>query len=136
VAPQIGKVFYANRFPPLGALIADAVRWAHDGPLPVEVEGPSTLHTSLRRLADGRVAVHCINLTGGERFFSQIVPLQNCTLRVRMPGASAVTATQVSTQSELAVTRDGDLYACVVPKIEKYDAIVLSARASEAETTS
>lgn len=123
-APQIGKLFYATRYPPLGDLIADAVRWAAGDAMPIEVDAPDTLHTSPRRLADGRLAVHCINLTGGERFFSQIVPLHDCQIRVRMPQNSHVTATQVSTQAGLTVAQDGEWWTCAVPKLDRYDVIL------------
>jgi hypothetical protein len=129
-APQIGKVFYVTRYPPLGALIADAVRWV-GGALQIEVDAPPTLHTSLRRLADGRLAVHCVNLTGGERFFSQIVPVHGCQMRIHMPEYRHVAVTQVSTQAALPVVRDGGWWTCVVPKLKSYDVILFEGKEDE-----
>jgi len=68
-AGGIGSLAWTMPYPDLKCLIANAVRWAAHGDLPVAIQGPPTLQASLR-VQPGRRMVHLINLTGGERFFS------------------------------------------------------------------
>lgn len=123
-ALQMGKNVYVTRFPPLADLIAGAVRWTLRGELPLEVDAPPTLHTALRRL-DGRLAVHCVNLTGGERFFREIVPLHGCRIVVRVPeDAGRVRVTLVSNGAALPFEREGQHCTVVVPELGDYDVVV------------
>jgi hypothetical protein len=123
-APQIGKYFFLTRFPDLARLITNAVRWGLKGEELLKADAPPSLHTSLRRNGD-RLLVHCVNLTGGERFFTEIVPLHNCTFRVRMPEEwSGAEAWQASTGERLAVRQEGGFAGVTVPKLEDYDVVV------------
>ncbi len=124
-APAMGKFYWQARYPDHAALICDAVAWAGAAEPPLKVNGPRTLHTSLR-WKDRSAVVHCINLTGGERFFTELVPLRDIELAVRMPGgADGARAYRASDGAELPVHADGDYAVATLPDLKDYDLLVV-----------
>jgi hypothetical protein len=130
-ANQMGRAFKMVHAPILGDLIADAVRWAMGDTLPLRAAAPATLQLSLRRCASG-LAVHCVNLTGGERYMREIIPLHGCRIAVRsQTGEAIVQVRQVSTGAELPIEWDSDWAWVTVPQLGLYDVILF-----ETEVTS
>jgi hypothetical protein len=76
VAGQLGRLFWNVRYPDHGRLIANAVCWARDAELPIRIEAPPSLQISLRK-QPGRLMLHMINLSGGDRLFSDLVPVRD-----------------------------------------------------------
>jgi hypothetical protein len=123
-APQIGKCAFNSRFPDLFRLITNATTWCLGGEDLMRVDAPASLHTSLRR-SDKRLMVHCVNLTGGERFFTEIVPLHNCGIAVRIPdGWAGVAASVTSSGEDLAVSTENGFARVTVPRLGDYDIVV------------
>ncbi len=135
LASQAGRVFWQSRYPDLAKLLSGAVTWAHRGPQPLSVNGPPTLHTSLRRKAGNRM-VHCINLTGGERFFTELVPLHDSTITLRSSQPDGVTAaTLLSDGVSLPVVRGDYTVSVTVPRLADYDIVLFEADAEETWNT-
>ena len=123
-ATHIGRSFWQSRFPDLATLICDTVKWAANTESPVRIEGPPTLHTSLRRSA-GRVMVHCINLTGGERLFSELVPLHDIRISIRCyNGMKVRRAWRASDGATLKIKKQGAYVTAQLDKLTDYDVVV------------
>ena len=121
---QPGSLFYNTRIPDIGALMANTVAWALGGTPVLTIDAPSTLHVSLRR-GKGRWMVHCVNLTGGERFFTGLVPLHDCMIGLRKPQDGRICSVrQASDGMALEFVDDGSTCAVRVPQIDDYDIIV------------
>jgi hypothetical protein len=129
-ATQLGRSFTMLHFPPLGDLIADTVRWAAGDDIPLRVEAPATLEVSLR-LCDAGVTVHCVNLTGGERYMREIIPLHDCHFSLREDaGRRFGQAVQVSSGAALPLVHDSGWATITVPVLGAYD-ILLFERTGE-----
>lgn len=123
-ANQMGRAFKMVHAPALGDLIADAVRWAVGDALPLQAVAPATLQLSLRRTNVG-LTVHCVNLTGGERYMREIIPLHGCRIAVRQTKRETITgARQISTGAALPIERDGNWLWVTVPQLGAYDVIL------------
>jgi hypothetical protein len=119
-----GALYWVMPYPDLARLITNAVTWAAGGSQSLYVTAPPTLQVSLR-VQPGRRMVHLINLTGGERFFRELVPLRD--VRVLLPladGCNVAGAYLLSDRQPLAVTRDGSSWAVRVPEVRDYDVLV------------
>jgi hypothetical protein len=128
-ANQMGRAFKMVHAPALGDLIADAARWILGDALPLRAVAPATLQLSLRRCASG-LAVHCVNLTGGERYMREIIPLHGCRIAIRPPvGEGVATARLVSTGAELPIERDGDWLWVTAPQLGAYDVVLFEREA-------
>jgi Hypothetical glycosyl hydrolase 6/Beta-galactosidase trimerisation domain len=123
-APQIGRAFWQSRFPDLATLIRDTVQWAANTEPPLRIVGPPTLHTSLRRSGD-RFMVHCINLTGGERLFSELVPLHGIRVSLRCDGRTRVRrAWRASDGRKLRIEKQGTYATTQLDRLTDYDVVV------------
>jgi hypothetical protein len=123
-ATPIGKSFWQSRFPDLATLIRDTVNWAAVAAPPVRIEGPPTLHTSLRR-SPGKFMVHCINLTGGERLFSELVPLHDIRISLRCDDATRVRrAWRASDAAELPTEKQASYVTARLDQLTDYDVVV------------
>ncbi len=123
-ANQMGRAFKMVHAPALGDLIADAVRWALGDALPLRAIAPPTLQLSLRRCATG-LAVHCVNLTGGERYMREIIPLPSCRIGVCAPANESIhSARLVSTGADLPMEHDGPWLWVTLPQLGAYEVIL------------
>ncbi len=121
-ATQLGRAYTMLHYPGLGDLIADAMRWTLGDALPLRAEAPTTLQLSLRRCVSG-LAVHCVNLTGGERYMRAIVPLHGCRIAVRQ-AEGVERARLVSSGAELPLQMEGPWAWVTVPTLDAYDVIL------------
>jgi hypothetical protein len=123
-ATHIGRSFWQSRFPDLATLIRDTIQWAANAEPPVRVEGPPTLHTSLRR-STGRFMVHCINLAGGERLFSELVPLHGIRISLRCDDGMRVRRVwRASDGARLRIEKQGAYVTARLDLLTDYDVVV------------
>ncbi|MCJ7551598.1 MAG: beta-galactosidase trimerization domain-containing protein, partial [Anaerolineae bacterium] len=127
-AGSLGTLAWTVPYPDLQRLIANAVRWAAGDALPISVDGPSTLQVSLR-VQPGRRLVHLINLTGGERFFSELVPLHDIVVRLPASEPARPCAFLLSDRRDLEVVLVDGAWQVTVPKLTDYDVLVFELNA-------
>ncbi len=144
----LGSLAWTVPYPDLQELIANAVRWAAADRLPLRVTAPPTLQVSLRKQSvpaqpssvggsasrpkscgsgscpDLRI-VHLINLTGGERYFRELVPLRDVAVTLSAEVAPGVErAFLLAADIELPVTSVPGGWKVTVPEIVDYDVLV------------
>ena len=123
-APQIGRAFWQSRFPDLATLIAGTIQWTAHAEPPLRIEGPPTLHTSLRR-SGSRFMVHCVNLTGGERLFSELIPLHDLRISLRCDeGIKVRRAWRASDGAKLRTEKHGAYVTARLDQLTDYDVVV------------
>jgi hypothetical protein len=123
-ATPLGRSFWQSRFPDLAVLIRDTVQWVGGTEPPVRIDGPPTLHTSLRR-SEGRFIVHCINLTGGERLFTELVPLHGIRIGLRCdPGMRVHRVWRASDGAGLPTEQQGSYVVARLDPLTDYDVVV------------
>ena len=127
-AGPIGRLHWKTRIADHGRLIADAARWAARGGVAATVEAPPTLQVSVRR-QPGRRLVHLVNLTGGERFFTGLVPIHDA--RISLPAGSGVapqSAPGLASGAELPLEVSGGRWTVTIPRVADYEVIVFEER--------
>ncbi len=121
----LGSLAWTVPYPDLQRLIANAVRWAAHDVLPLRVTAPPTLQVSLRTQASARRMVHLINLTGGERFFRELVPLYDVIVELPAEaGCSVERAFMLSDGAALPVAQVDGVWRVTVPRVVDYDVLV------------
>ncbi len=80
-AGDVDRCYGRALLPDHGALLANAVRWATCGVLPITLEGPGHIDCKVYR-QDYRLIVHLVNLTGSNRvgYMDEFVPVGPFTL--------------------------------------------------------
>ena len=84
---DIDRIFWEVLDPDHGRLLANAVRWAARGDIPVEVEGPGVLDVMAWR-QQSSLTVHLVNLTNPMMMkgpFREILPVGEQRVRLRLP---------------------------------------------------
>jgi hypothetical protein len=85
-AGDVDRCYGRTLLPDHGMLLANAVRWATDGMLPLTLEGPGHIDCKLYR-QDNRLIVHLVNLTGSNRtgYLDEFIPVGPFTLTLNVP---------------------------------------------------
>ena len=117
---QIGTGFWRAGIEDLGSLMANSVLWAGSRP-ELEVQAPTTVHASLRARDDLRM-VHLVNLTGGRRFFRQLVPIADVELGLRCRTAARAFCLSDGRPAAF-VARAGMLWA-TLDRLADYEVVV------------
>ena len=83
---DIDRRYARESLPDHGTLLANLIRWAAQGQLPVQVEGPGILDVNVYTQRS-RVIAHIVNLTStGWMNVDELVPVGPLRIRVRLPG--------------------------------------------------
>ena len=92
LAADIDRRFFRDNLPDHGRLLANLVRWAARGRVPLRVEGRGLIDCHLYR-QEGRLILHLVNLTSDGTWRSpvhELIPVGPFTVSVRLPeGVSA-----------------------------------------------
>lgn len=122
----LGALAWTVPYPDLRDLVANAVRWAAHDALPIRVDGPASLQVSLR-IQPGRYLVHMVNLTGGERFFRELVPLHDVVVTLLLETEGDIDrAFLLSDGRDIPVARGAEGWQVTVPRLVDYDVLVLT----------
>jgi hypothetical protein len=84
---DIDRRFGRDNLPDHGNLLANLVRWAAGGTIPLAVEGPGLIDCHLYR-QPGRVILHLVNLTSAGTWrapIDELIPVGPLRVRVRLP---------------------------------------------------
>ncbi len=108
---DIDRRFTVDNLPDHGDILANLVRWAAGGNLPLEVTGPGLIDCELYQ-QPGRVILHLVNLTSAGTWRApvhELIPVGPLTVRVRPPQGIQPKAlkTLVSQENRPAAAEDG-----------------------------
>jgi hypothetical protein len=84
---DLDRRFFRDNLPDHGNLLANLVRWAAGGNLPLTVEGPGLIDCHLYR-QEGRLILHLVNLTSAATWrapLDELIPVGPLRVRVRLP---------------------------------------------------
>jgi hypothetical protein len=121
LAGDIDRCFRRDNLPDHGDLLANLIRWAANGRIPLEVNGPGLVDCQIYR-QPGRLIMHLVNLTGtAQKPLHEIVPVGPHQVRVRGRGIvrSLVTSQAIST------TYQDDWLVFELPRLEMHDVFVI-----------
>ena len=111
-----------------GRLIRNAVRWAVDNDLPVEVDGPGVIDVTVWRQKQS-MTVHLVNLTNPMMMkgpFRETFPVGEQRIRVRLPkGAKPKRAHLLTAGTELAVEVSGGWLSARVPSVDVHEVLAI-----------
>jgi hypothetical protein len=117
---EIGRLVWKYRLSDLQDLIANAVRAAAPGPLPVEVGGPHSVQVSLFQQGEGYV-LHLVNATG-ERPLQDTIPVRDLRVTLRV-GEGEMRARALIGGTELACSQTGAVVAFTIPVIDTWEIV-------------
>jgi hypothetical protein len=120
----LGDNYYRYRIAEHEQWMAAAVRWAFEKQPLVEVAGPPTLQTEVRR-QDGRLLVHLVNHTGDtQRPMTFLVPVTGVSVVVR--GEKARRAHLLRSGVDIQASPAGSgAWSYEIPSVAEYDVLVL-----------
>jgi len=122
---QLDRLHWAAGFPDLSQLFANAVNWSIKGDVPVTCECPNTIYMSFRQ-QEKRILVHLVNLTGGERYFKQIIPVNDIVVKIDKKLCSNPIKTFMLSGGKALEAEDmGNYYKVIVTELKDYDVLVL-----------
>lgn len=127
-------LYYRYGFPDLGRVLANAVRWAMGGPMPLEVDAPD--YVDITHMAQpGRALVHLINLpldkpvnTGWRHPGRNLVPVQGITVRLRREsGQARVKAVTLATSGATLQNKfRGDVCEVTAPELIDHEIVIFT----------
>ncbi|MGI2292726.1 alpha-amylase family protein [Paenibacillus sp. GXUN7292] len=121
---QLDAAFARAGYPDWARLLVNAVRWSARGELPAEVNGPGTLHATVRKQA-GRRNVHLVNMNGGRRMFSELIPARDVVVKLpQWTGPHVKRAYKLSNKKELPLNQEEGAVTVIVDQIDDYEVIV------------
>lgn len=122
---QMDRFHWKAGFPDLSQVMANAVKWSANNDLPVECDAPNTVYVTFRRQSS-RNMIHLVNLTGGERYFKQVVPVYDICVKLKKELCGGdIRAYLLSDEQPLEVLDDGAAYAVRIEKLTDYDVLVM-----------
>ena len=109
-AGDVDRCYGRTHLPDLGDLLSNAVRWAAEEGIPLQVEGPGYLDCKLYR-QPGRIIVHIVNLSGANLTpgaLEEFLPVGPIRVAIRVDDCPAETVRlQVAEVSHPMEVRDG-----------------------------
>jgi hypothetical protein len=127
-------LYYRYGFPDLGRVLANAVRWAMDGPMALEVDAPDYVDVT-HMCQPGRVLVHLINLpldkpvnTGWRHPGRNLVPVHGITVRLRLErDRPRVRSTTLATSGATSPAEiRGDVCVVTVPELTDHEIVIFN----------
>jgi len=97
LAADIDRRFFRDNLPDHGNLLANLVRWAAGGNIPLAVEGPGLIDCHLYR-QEARLILHLVNLTSTATWrapLDELIPVGPLKVKVRLPGDLRPSAVQL-----------------------------------------
>jgi hypothetical protein len=128
LAADLDRCLARDNLPDHAHLLANAVRWSANGPLPLEVRGPGLLDCQVYR-QPGRLIVHVVNLTSAEAWrlpAHETVPVGPLEVRAVLP--EDVTGRRIVervTGLTLEGTSDRGAVRFVLPSVAEHSFVVI-----------
>ena len=128
LAADVDRRYGRQALPDHGDLLANAVRWATRGRLPISVQGPGYLDCHLYRQGT-RLILHIVNLSGADvrpGYREEYLPVEGVSVRLRLPAECPGQSVRLLV-SGLRVRHsadDGDL-VFAVPRITDHEVALI-----------
>ncbi len=128
LAADLDRRFARDNLPDHGDLLANLIRWAVRGRVPVEVRGPGLLDCHLYRQQD-RLILHIVNLTSTGAWrapVDELIPVGPVQIRFRLPaGVRGRRARFLVSRGETAALRQGEWAVIRIASVADHEVIVL-----------
>jgi len=125
-AADIDRCFGRGALPDHGNLLANAVKWASGGTLPIKVEGPGFIDCKLYR-QDDRIIVHLVNLSGCNisGYCDEYFPVGPVTVTVNSQNINASSALLTVSGGKIPVSSSDGTVVFQVDRIVDHEMVVL-----------
>jgi hypothetical protein len=125
---DIDRIFWEVLAVDHGTLLRNAVRWATDEELPVQVTGPGVLDVTVWRQTNS-MTVHLVNLTNPMMMkgpFRELIPVGEQRVVVRLPvGAPARKVHLLVAGRDLPLDQAGGRLTALVPSIRDHEVVAI-----------
>jgi hypothetical protein len=126
---DIDRRYEQGNVPDHGDLLANIVRWAAKGSIPLEVKGPGLIDCHLYR-QQNRHILHMVNLTSAGTWrapVEELIPVGPFTVRLKLPPGTNADRVQfaVSGEPSVRVRRQGDWAELEIRSILDHEIAVL-----------
>jgi hypothetical protein len=129
LAAELDRRFGRDHLPDHGNLLANLVRWAAGGAIPLTVAGNGLVDCHLYR-QPGRMILHLVNLTGAATArapVDQLVPVGPLTVRVKLDaGVRGDRARRLVARGELAIKPADGWAAFTVDAVLDHEVLVIT----------
>ena len=124
-------LYYHYGFPDLGRVLANAVRWALNEPMALEVEAPDYVDVT-HMGQPGRALVHLVNLpldkplnTGWRHPGRNLVEVRDIVVRLRLSAGQRVKSARLaSSETPLALSMHNGVVKIIVPKLADHEIVI------------
>jgi hypothetical protein len=125
-AGDIDRCYGRALLPDHGILIANAVRWASNGALPLSLEGPGHIDCKLYR-QDNRLIVHLTNLTGSNLtgYLDEFIPVGPYTLTLNIQDLKPKSAFMTVQQKKAPIKIQNGKVSVAIDKITDFEMLVI-----------
>ena len=125
-AGDIDRCYGRALLPDHGILIANAVRWAANGALPLSLEGPGHIDCKLYR-QDNRLIVHLTNLTGSNLtgYLDEFIPVGPYTLTLNIQDLKPKSAFMTVQQKKAPIKIQNGKVSVAIDKITDFEMLVI-----------
>jgi hypothetical protein len=121
---QAGKLHQAMGLEEYSLLISGAVKWALKEKYPYRCDAPTSVMMSVRS-QEGRLMLHFVNLSGGQRFLKENLPVYDIHVEADSAAAGELRRAFLPGGGELPLEREGGVYRFTLPKLKDYELVVL-----------
>jgi hypothetical protein len=125
---DVDRRYASEHLPDHAALLANVVRWAAGGNIPLVVSGPGLIDCHLYRQS-ARTILHLVNLTSEATWrapLDELIPVGPFTIKIRLASPPARRAAGLLVSgTERPVSIDGDMGVVTVDAIRDHEVIVI-----------
>jgi hypothetical protein len=124
---DIDRRYAREHLPDHGNLLANVVRWACAGNVPLQVHGPGLIDCHLYRQR-GRLILHLVNLTSAGTWrapVEELIPVGPIQFRVPLPQAGVRSARFLVSKVTQPITVDRGRASVEVPSILDHEVVVI-----------
>jgi hypothetical protein len=126
-AGDIDRCYGRYRLPDHGRLLINAIGWAAQEGMPLQVTGPGTLDCRLYR-QEGRLILHLVNLSGcdSQGYLEEHLPVGPLQVALRLaPGQAPRRAVRRVEGGELALVVEDRTARFEIPRLVDHELVVL-----------
>jgi hypothetical protein len=123
-AGQPGKIHNTMGLEDYSLLISGAVTWALAKQYPYRCDAPTSVMMSVR-IQEGRTLLHFVNLSGGQRFLKENLPVYTIRVEADIEAAGKLRRAFLLGGGDLPLQQENGVYRFTLPVITDYEVLVL-----------